>query len=100
MWVIFPTMDSDAVYEGITWETLHEQKPPAIVPYLPSTSKDGEALRSTYKIRDSFERDDDFDDHLLAAWGLKDQKEVDSKSRQDSELRRELLAKQVLENKW
>lgn len=85
------------ICEGIVWETLHEQTPPAIVPYLPSTSKDGEALRSDYKMSNSFDRDDEFDDHLLAAWGLKD---AEGKSKLDNEGRRQLLQKQAQECRW
>ena len=36
---------------GIKWETLHKQTPPSIMPYLPSTSKDGESLHSDFRVR-------------------------------------------------
>ncbi|XP_062507780.1 3-phosphoinositide-dependent protein kinase 1-like [Corticium candelabrum] len=94
----YAQLKAHGFYEGIVWETLHEQTPPAIVPYLPSNSKDGEALRSEYMMRD-FKRDDEFDDHLLACWGLKESKETDSKQG-DNELRRQLLEKQKRECKW
>ena len=36
--------------EDINWETIHEQTPPKLMPYLPSTSKGGEGLRSDYSV--------------------------------------------------
>ena len=35
---------------GIEWDGLPEQEPPKILPYLPSNTKDGEALKSDYDV--------------------------------------------------
>lgn len=37
-------------FSGIDWDGLPEQEPPKILPYLPSNTKDGEALKSDYDV--------------------------------------------------
>ena len=39
-------------FVGVEWDTLPEQEPPKILPYLPSNTKDGEALKSDYDVSD------------------------------------------------
>ncbi|XP_065826916.1 putative 3-phosphoinositide-dependent protein kinase 2 isoform X2 [Oscarella lobularis] len=92
----YPALKAHSFYKGIKWETLHKQTPPSIMPYLPSTSKDGESLHSDFRPR--FESTaDDFDDHLLQAWGLKP---MDPSKQGDNIEREKLLAKQARESPW
>ena len=40
--ILFPT--------GIDWEHIHEEKPPSLLPYLPSNTKGEGGLRSDYNV--------------------------------------------------
>ncbi|PSN39837.1 3-phosphoinositide-dependent protein kinase 1 [Blattella germanica] len=50
----YPSLRSHAFFEGINFDTLHEQTPPPIYPYLPRTSEH-EELRSQYRVPDHLE---------------------------------------------
>lgn len=41
-------------FVGIDWDGLPEQEPPKILPYLPSNTKDGEALKSDYDVSTTY----------------------------------------------
>jgi len=45
----YPSLRSHPFFAGINFETLHEQTPPPIYPYLPGTSEH-EELRSQYRV--------------------------------------------------
>jgi 3-phosphoinositide dependent protein kinase-1 len=45
----YPSLRSHPFFTGINFETLHEQTPPQIYPYLPGTSEH-EELRSQYRV--------------------------------------------------
>ena len=50
----YPSIRAHPLFEGINFETLHEQSPPPIYPYLPGTSEN-EELRSQYRVPDHLE---------------------------------------------
>ncbi|KAH0955180.1 hypothetical protein HN011_010033 [Eciton burchellii] len=50
----YPSIRAHPLYEGVDFETLHEQTPPQIYPYLPGTSEH-EELRSQYRVPDNLE---------------------------------------------
>jgi hypothetical protein len=45
----YPSLRSHPFFAGIDFETLHEQTPPKIYPYLPGTSEH-EEMRSRYRV--------------------------------------------------
>jgi len=45
----YPSLRSHPFFSGIDFETLHEQTPPKIYPYLPGTSEH-EEMRSRYRV--------------------------------------------------
>lgn len=45
----YDTLRSHIFLSGIDWETLHLQKPPELLPYLPANSENSENLWSEYK---------------------------------------------------
>ncbi|PNF27809.1 3-phosphoinositide-dependent protein kinase 1 [Cryptotermes secundus] len=50
----YPSLRSHPFFTGINFDTLHEQTPPQIYPYLPGTSEH-EELRSQYRVPDHLE---------------------------------------------
>lgn len=46
----YPELKKHPFFHGIDWVDLPEQEPPKILPYLPSNTKDGEALKSNYDV--------------------------------------------------
>lgn len=50
----YPSIRAHPFFEGVDFETLHEQTPPPIYPYLPGTSEHKE-LRSQYRVPDHLE---------------------------------------------
>jgi len=46
----YDTLRSHIFLSGIDWETLHLQKPPELLPYLPANSENSENLWSKYKV--------------------------------------------------
>ncbi|XP_011310738.1 3-phosphoinositide-dependent protein kinase 1 isoform X2 [Fopius arisanus] len=50
----YPSIRAHEFFEGVDFETLHEQTPPPIYPYLPGTSEH-EELRSHYRVPDHLE---------------------------------------------
>lgn len=50
----YPAIRSHEFFKGVDFETLHEQTPPSIYPYLPGTSEH-EELRSHYRVPDHLE---------------------------------------------
>ncbi|XP_031369728.1 3-phosphoinositide-dependent protein kinase 1 [Apis dorsata] len=50
----YPSIRAHPFFEGVDFETLHEQTPPPIYPYLPGTSEN-EELRSQYRVPDHLE---------------------------------------------
>ncbi|XP_018052031.1 PREDICTED: 3-phosphoinositide-dependent protein kinase 1 isoform X1 [Atta colombica] len=50
----YPSIRAHPFFEGVDFETLHEQTPPPIYPYLPGTSE-REELRSQYRVPDNLE---------------------------------------------
>ncbi|XP_048516309.1 3-phosphoinositide-dependent protein kinase 1 isoform X2 [Athalia rosae] len=50
----YPSIRAHPFFEGVDFETLHEQTPPPIYPYLPGTSEH-EELRSHYRVPDHLE---------------------------------------------
>lgn len=50
----YPSIRAHPFFEGVDFETLHEQTPPQIYPYLPGTSEH-EELRSQYRVPDNLE---------------------------------------------
>ncbi|XP_017887909.1 3-phosphoinositide-dependent protein kinase 1 isoform X2 [Ceratina calcarata] len=50
----YPSIRAHPFFAGVDFETLHEQTPPPIYPYLPGTSEN-EELRSQYRIPDHLE---------------------------------------------
>lgn len=50
----YPSLRSHPFFAGIDFETLHEQTPPKIYPYLPGTSEH-EEMRSRYRVPDHLE---------------------------------------------
>lgn len=50
----YPSIRAHAFFHGVDFETLHEQTPPQIYPYLPGTSEH-EELRSQYRVPNHFE---------------------------------------------
>lgn len=103
----FPSLKSHEFYEEIDWENLPTTKPPALLPYLPSTCTDREGLRSKFRVslHDSDNEEfDEFDEKLLQRVGLSDD-DSNSNARMnilnltDSE-REERLAKQEKESPW
>lgn len=45
----FEQLEAHKFFKGIDWEHIHEQKPPALVPYLPATASNPEHCWSTMK---------------------------------------------------
>lgn len=50
----YPSIRANSFFERMDFETLHEQTPPSIYPYLPGTSEH-EELRSHYRVPDHLE---------------------------------------------
>ncbi|KAK0168186.1 hypothetical protein PV327_002012 [Microctonus hyperodae] len=50
----YPSIRAHSFFEAVDFETLHEQTPPPIYPYLPGTSEH-EELRSHYRVPDHLE---------------------------------------------
>ncbi|XP_043491803.1 3-phosphoinositide-dependent protein kinase 1 isoform X2 [Polistes fuscatus] len=50
----YPSIRAHPFFKGVDFETLHEQTPPPIYPYLPGTSEH-EELRSQYRVPDHLE---------------------------------------------
>lgn len=50
----YPSIRAHPFFAGVDFETLHEQTPPPIYPYLPGTSEH-EELRSQYRVPDHLE---------------------------------------------
>ncbi|XP_043270665.1 3-phosphoinositide-dependent protein kinase 1 [Venturia canescens] len=50
----YPAIRAHEFFKGVDFETLHEQTPPPIYPYLPGTSEH-EELRSHYRVPDHLE---------------------------------------------
>ncbi|XP_063975677.1 3-phosphoinositide-dependent protein kinase 1 isoform X2 [Diachasmimorpha longicaudata] len=50
----YPSIRAHEFFKGIDFETLHEQTPPPIYPYLPGTSEH-EEMRSHYRVPDHLE---------------------------------------------
>lgn len=50
----YPNIRAHPFFKGVDFETLHEQTPPPIYPYLPGTSEH-EELRSQYRVPDHLE---------------------------------------------
>lgn len=50
----YPSIRAHAFFDGVDFETLHEQTPPPIYPYLPGTSEN-EEMRSQYRVPDHLE---------------------------------------------
>lgn len=50
----YPSIRAHPFFKGVDFETLHEQTPPPIYPYLPGTSEH-EELRSHYRVPDHLE---------------------------------------------
>ena len=50
----YPSIRAHSFFAGVDFETLHEQNPPPIYPYLPGTSEH-EELRSHYRVPDHLE---------------------------------------------
>ncbi|XP_057330480.1 3-phosphoinositide-dependent protein kinase 1 isoform X2 [Microplitis mediator] len=50
----YPSIRAHPFFEGVDFETLHEQVPPSIYPYLPGTSEH-EEMRSHYRVPDHLE---------------------------------------------
>lgn len=50
----YPSIRAHPFFEGVDFETLHEQTPPPIYPYLPGTSEH-EEMRSQYRVPDNLE---------------------------------------------
>ncbi|KAL6442209.1 hypothetical protein ACFW04_002467 [Cataglyphis niger] len=50
----YPSIRAHPFFKGVDFETLHEQTPPPIYPYLPGTSEH-EELRSQYRVPDNLE---------------------------------------------
>ncbi|XP_031563299.1 3-phosphoinositide-dependent protein kinase 1-like [Actinia tenebrosa] len=69
----FEALRSHPFYEGIDWEELPNTSPPELLPYLPATSSDDEEHRSKYKSDFIDNGVDEFDDTLLARFGLSDE---------------------------
>ncbi|KAJ7382291.1 3-phosphoinositide dependent protein kinase-1 [Desmophyllum pertusum] len=101
----FSSLKSHEFYEGIEWESLPNQTPPDLLPYLPSTTTDQEGLHSKYKLSLHDSDSEEFDDQLLARFGLSDEAPLESSETgnildlTESE-RDERLAKQEKESLW
>lgn len=50
----YPSIRAHPFFEGVDFETLHEQTPPPIYPYLPGTSEH-EEMRSQYRVPNNLE---------------------------------------------
>lgn len=100
----FPSLKGHEFYEGINWEDLANQRPPDLLPYLPSTCTDQEGLRSKYKVSLHDSDNDEFDDQLLARFGLSDEVQDPNEPRNVLNLtqseREEKLTKQQKESPW
>ncbi|CAH3105674.1 unnamed protein product [Pocillopora meandrina] len=100
----FPSLKSHEFYEGIDWENLPNETPPDLLPYLPSTSTNEEGLRSKFKLSLHDSDSDEFDDQLLARFGLSDETPRSSGPTNILNLteseREERLAKQEKESPW
>ncbi|XP_065065743.1 3-phosphoinositide-dependent protein kinase 1-like [Rhopilema esculentum] len=55
----FPELKAHPFFKGIEWDTLPEQQPPKLLPYLPSKSADCEDLGSNYDISVSSDEDEE-----------------------------------------
>ena len=113
----YPSIRAHPLFEGINFETLHEQNPPPIYPYLPGTSEN-EELRSQYRVPDHLEPGLD-DKQLTRLLGLDrgEEKKPQEKSERvllvedprrknvnianlTEEDKRKLLEKQRTSNQW
>lgn len=91
--------------EDINWETIHEQTPPKLMPYLPSTSKGGEGLRSDYSLGETGSAEPELEDRFLQCFGLGDPESSSQKHKAvtrtlSSEERETMLARQSKESPW
>ncbi|KAK3741913.1 hypothetical protein QZH41_010033, partial [Actinostola sp. cb2023] len=102
----FEALKTHSFFEGINWQELPSTKPPELLPYLPPTSSDGEEHRSKYKANVTDNGVDDFDDSLLARFGLSDEYKPIDKPSQNNFLGltttefEERLTKQQAESPW
>lgn len=55
----YANLKAHSFFKDIEWENLHLQDPPKLLPYLPSTSVDGEDLGSSYDVSVSSDEDDE-----------------------------------------
>ncbi|KXJ22011.1 3-phosphoinositide-dependent protein kinase 1 [Exaiptasia diaphana] len=102
----FEDLKGHSFYKGVNWEELPNTNPPELLPYLPATSSDGEEHRSKYRADVSDNGLNDFDDSLLARFGLSDEYKAVDKPTQKNYLRltkievEERLKKQMDESPW
>lgn len=76
----YPSIRAHPLFDGIDFETLHEQTPPPIYPYLPGTSEN-EELRSQYRVPDHLEPGlDDKQLTRLLGLGISDERKSQEKS--------------------
>lgn len=61
----YEKLKSHMFYKEIQWDTLAEQEPPKLLPYLPSKSADGEDLGSNYDISVSSDEEEDIMNDLF-----------------------------------
>ncbi|XP_033211588.1 3-phosphoinositide-dependent protein kinase 1 isoform X2 [Belonocnema kinseyi] len=113
----YPSIRAHPLFEGIDFETLHEQNTPPIYPYLPGTSEN-EELRSQYRVPDHLEPGLD-DKQITRLLGLDIGEERKSQGKSErvalveeprkkkigiadltEEDRRKLLEKQRMSNPW
>ncbi|XP_055847143.1 3-phosphoinositide-dependent protein kinase 1 isoform X2 [Episyrphus balteatus] len=51
----YESIRSHPFFDGVNFDTIREQTPPTICPYLPGVSKDEELFRSQYRVPDDLE---------------------------------------------
>ncbi|EDV20694.1 uncharacterized protein TRIADDRAFT_31577, partial [Trichoplax adhaerens] len=91
----YSKLKAHTFYEDIPWEKLADLEPPKLAPFLPAKSKSQEDLRG--------DDDDDFDERMLAQFGLSDKernKEFGLLSNINKEDRKRKLDKQQKDSKW
>lgn len=86
-------------FEGIEWDSVPEQVPPKLLPYLPSSVKGEEGLRSDYSAEGG-NGDREFEDRFLQCFGLVDPVPTSTASETTAEEREQSLKRQAQTSPW
>ncbi|XP_064406861.1 3-phosphoinositide-dependent protein kinase 1-like [Halichondria panicea] len=95
----YPPLKDHLFFEDIDWETIHEQTPPKLMPYLPSNTKGESALRSDILIGDgSSEEGSELSDWELFPSSTKSTNQTAAGS--EGQEREEQLKQQAKDSPW